>query len=320
MSRKICAILDDYQDVALRMADWGLVADRVEVRRHSQHFESEDRLVEAIREAEIVVIMRERTPFRRSLLERLPALRLLVTSGMRNGAIDLGAAAERGVVVCGTESSSEPPTELTWALILGLARRVHLENSAFRSGGPWQSSVGADLHGKTLGLLGLGKIGSRVARIGQAFGMNVCAWSQNLTRERAEEAGVRWASSKAELLETSDFVSIHLVLGDRTRGLVGDAELRRMKPSGFLINTSRAAIVDREPLLRALRESRIAGAAFDVFEQEPLPPEDPFRDLPNFLGTPHLGYVTESNYRTYFRQAVEDVQAYLGGKPIRVLL
>ncbi|MEV5122156.1 D-2-hydroxyacid dehydrogenase family protein [Streptomyces decoyicus] len=314
-----CAVLDDYQDVALSMADWSALAGAVDVRTLRQPFRSEDEVVAAIGDCEIVVAMRERTPFPASLLARLPRLRLLITSGMRNAAIDLEAAARHGVTVCGTASNTEPPVELTWALILGLARNVITESAAMRAGGPWQSTVGADLHGRTLGLLGLGKIGTRVARIGQAFGMNVTAWSQNLTAERAAEEGVHASATKDELLETSDFVSVHLVLSDRTRGLLGADELRRMRPTAYLVNTSRAAIVDQPALLRALRENWIAGAGLDVFDHEPLPADHPLRTLPNVLALPHLGYVTRRNYEGYFQQAVEDITAFLAGSPIRQL-
>lgn len=314
-----CAVLDDYQDIALSMADWSLLAGAVDVRTLRRPLGSEDEVVAAIGDCEIVVAMRERTPFPASLLARLPRLRLLVTSGMRNAAIDLTAAARHGVTVCGTASNTEPPVELTWALILGLARHLVTESTAMRTDGPWQTTLGADLHGRTLGLLGLGKIGTRVARIGQAFGMNVTAWSRNLTAERAAEAGVRLAASKEELLETADFVSVHLVLGDRTRGLLGAEELRRMRPTAYLVNTSRAAIVEQSALLRALREHWIAGAGLDVFDQEPLPAGHPLRTLPNVLALPHLGYVTRRNYEGYFRQAVEDITAFLAGSPVREL-
>ncbi|MGW2331357.1 D-2-hydroxyacid dehydrogenase family protein [Streptomyces sp. NPDC001700] len=314
-----CAVLDDFQDVALSSADWSGVRDAVDVVSHRRHFTDRDALVEAIGDCEIVVIMRERTPFPAELFARLPRLRLLVTTGMRNASVDLEAAARHGVTVCGTASSSEPPVELTWALILGLARHLVTESTALRDGGPWQSTVGMDLHGRRLGLLGLGKIGAKVARIGQAFGMDVAAWSQHLTPERAAEAGVRFVSAKEELLETSDVVSVHLVLSDRTRGLLGTPELRRMRPTAYLVNTSRAAIVDQAALADALRGGWIAGAGVDVFEEEPLGPEHPFRTLPNLLGTPHLGYVTRGNYEGYFRDAVEDIRAYLAGEPVRVL-
>ena len=272
-----------------------------------------------IAQAEILVIMRERTPFPAALLERLPRLELLVTSGMRNLAIDLAAARARNVVVCGTDSSPTPPTELTWALILGLARHVAPESLTLRAGGPWQSTIGTDLAGATLGVLGLGKIGTRVAEIGRAFGMRVIAWSPNLDDARAAAAGVERAASKEALLEASDVVTIHLVLGDRTRGLLGAAELRRMRRDAFLVNTSRAPIVDQAALLQALEEGWIAGAGLDVFETEPLPADSPFRRLPNVLALPHLGYVSRSNYRTFFTQAVEDIEAWLAGAPIRRL-
>jgi phosphoglycerate dehydrogenase-like enzyme len=305
--------LDDYQDVALTVADWG----RLDVESIRWHIDPEDALVDALRDFEVVVVMRERTPMTASLLARLPKLRLLVTTGMRNASIDLAAAAEHGIVVCGTASHSEPPVELTWALILGLARHVVTENNALRAG-KWQVTVGADLAGRTLGLVGLGKIGSRVAAIGRAFGMNVLAWSQNLTPERAEAAGATLVS-KDELLAASDFVSVHVVLSDRTRGLLDADALARMKPTAYLINTSRAAVVDQQALITALDEGRIAGAGLDVFDVEPLPERHPFRKLPNVLATPHLGYVSERNYAGYFREAVEDIEAFLAGSPIRVL-
>ncbi|MFG2224109.1 D-2-hydroxyacid dehydrogenase family protein [Streptomyces sp. NPDC048644] len=314
-----CAVLDDYQDIAGSLADWSLLDGSVDVRTLHTPFHSEDAVAAAIGDCEIVVAMRERTPFPASLLARLPRLRLLITSGMRNAAIDLDAAARHGVTVCGTDSNSQPAAELTWALLLGLARNVVTESAAIQTGGPWQSTIGADLHGRTLGLLGLGKIGSQVARVGLAFGMDVIAWSRNLTAERAAEQGVRATATKEELLESSDFVSVHLVLGDRTRGLLGAADLHRMRRTAYLVNTSRAAIVDRTALLRALRENWIAGAGLDVFEQEPLPADDPLRTLPNVLALPHLGYVTRRNYEGYFQQAVENIQAFLAGSPVRRL-
>ncbi|MEE7506109.1 hydroxyacid dehydrogenase [Methylobacterium mesophilicum] len=312
-------MLDDYQQAALALADWARLSDRVAVSAIAQHIPKPDDLVARIAQAEILVIMRERTPFPAALLERLPRLELLVTSGMRNLAIDLAAARARGVVVCGTESSPTPPTELTWALILGLARHVAPESLTLRAGGPWQSTIGTDLAGSTLGVLGLGKIGTRVAEIGRAFGMRVIAWSPNLDDARAAAAGVERAASKEALLEASDVVTIHLVLGDRTRGLLGAAELRRMRRDAFLVNTSRAPIVDQAALVQALAEGWIAGAGLDVFETEPLPADSPFRRLPNVLALPHLGYVSRNNYRTFFTQAVEDIEAWLAGAPIRQL-
>jgi phosphoglycerate dehydrogenase-like enzyme len=314
-----CAVLDDYQDVALTAADWSALAGRVEVRALHRHLTGREELVAALADAEIVVAMRERTPFDAELLRRLPRLRLLVTTGMRNASIDLGAAAAAGVTVCGTAGSLHSVPELTFALLLNLAWHVDTESRAMHEGGPWQSTVGRDLHGATLGVIGLGKIGGQVARIGQAFGMNVLAWSQNLTAEKAQAAGARLAAGKQDLLARSDFVTIHLVLSERSRGLIGEADLRAMRPDAFLVNTSRAPIVDRQALLRALREGWIAGAGLDVFETEPLPADDPLRSLPNVLGTPHLGYVSENNYRTFYSQAVEDVVAFLEGSPVRVL-
>lgn len=315
-----CAVLDDYQDVALSMADWTPLAGEVEVSPLRRHLDDPDELVAAIADCQIVVAMRERTPFGADLLARLPELRLLVTTGMRNASIDLAAAAAHGVTVCGTAGASEPTVELTWALVLGLARHVVTENTALRDGGPWQSTVGVDLAGRRLGVLGLGRIGSRVARVGSAFGMDVMAWSPNLTAERAAAEGVTLAPSMAELLATSDVVSIHLVLGERTRGLLGAGELALMKPTAYLVNTSRAAIVDTDALVAALRDGRIAGAGLDVFDTEPLPACHPLRSLPTVLATPHLGYVSERNYReNYFPQVVEDIAAYLAGSPIRTL-
>nr|WP_251026605.1 D-2-hydroxyacid dehydrogenase family protein [Bacillus sp. ISL-46] len=254
-----CAILDDYQNVATSIVDWSSISEKVEVHTFSKYYDNEDDLVNVIKDYEILVIIRERTAFPASVLSRLPTLKLLITTGMRNSSIDLYAASS-GIVVCGTESYPEPPTELTWALLLGLAKNIVSEHNAIQTNGPWQSSVGIDLYGKKLGLLGQGKIGSRVARIGQAFGMEVVAWSQNLTQARADEAGVRLASSKEELLETSDFVSIHLVLSDRTKHLLGSEEFKRMKLSSYLINTSRAAIVDPNALIEALKNGWSRGS------------------------------------------------------------
>ncbi|WP_244222342.1 D-2-hydroxyacid dehydrogenase family protein [Corallococcus praedator] len=312
-------MLDDYQGISTKIADWSSLDGQVEVTVFRDHFFREEDLVAALASYEIIVVMRERTPFPAALFARLPRLRLLVTTGMRNASIDLSAATAHGVTVCGTASATEPPVELTWALILALARNIVGENVAFRQAGPWQDSVGVDLHGKRLGLLGLGKIGSRVAKVGAAFGMDVVAWSPNLTDARAGEVGVRRAPTKEALLETSDFVSIHLVLSERSRGLVGRAEFARMRPTAFLINTSRAQIVDQPALIEALQQGIIAGAAVDVFEVEPVPTDDVLRTLPTLLATPHLGYVSQGNYATYFREAVEDIHAFLAGAPLRKL-
>ncbi|MCS0604970.1 D-2-hydroxyacid dehydrogenase family protein [Streptomyces sp. LP11] len=314
-----CAVLDDYQGVATSVADWSVIEDRVEVVALREHLDGEDALAAALAGFDIVVTLRERVPFPGTLLARLPRLRLLIASGMRNTVIDYAAAEEHGVTVCGTASAGTPPVEMTWALLLGLARGIVAENAAMRAGGPWQSTVGADLHGSRLGLLGLGRIGGRVARVGLAFGMRVSAWSQNLGAERAAEVGVELAASKEELLADSDFVSVHLALGDRTRNLVGTAEFALMKPTAFLVNTSRAAIVDQDALLAALHEGRIAGAGVDVFDTEPLPAGHPMRTAPRLLATPHLGYVSRANYATYYGEAVEDIEAYLAGSPVRRL-
>ncbi|MEU6481168.1 D-2-hydroxyacid dehydrogenase family protein [Streptomyces sp. NPDC047017] len=314
-----CALLDDFQNAATTVADWTPLADRVEVTSHTEHHPTEDALVAALADADIVVTLRERVPFPASVLNRLPRLKLLIASGLRNSVIDYAAARANGVTVCGTESSSTPPVELTWALLLGLARGLVQENESLRTGGPWQSTIGADLHGRRLGLLGLGKIGSRVAQVGLAFGMEVTAWSQNLTAARAAEAGVTLAATKEALLATADFVSVHLALSDRTRGLLGPAELALLKPTAYLVNTSRAAIVDQDALLTALREGRIAGAGIDVFDTEPLPADHPARTTPRLLATPHLGYVSRANYERYYGQAVEAIEAYLAGSPVRTL-
>jgi phosphoglycerate dehydrogenase-like enzyme len=311
------AVLDDYQSAAARFADWSLVPGPVEVVEFSDHLGDEDALVDRLTPFEVVVAMRERTPFPRTLLERLPNLRLLVTTGMRNASIDRVAAAERGIAVCGTASHAAGPVELTWALILAVARHVPREDAAVRAGG-WQETVGTDLAGATLGVLGLGRLGEKVARIGSAFDMDVVAWSQNLTAERAAEVGVRRVDKDA-LFTTADVLTVHLVLSDRTRGIVGRDELARMKPSAILVNTSRGPIVDEAALLDALRTARIAGAGLDVYDTEPLAPDHPLRSAPRTVLTPHLGYVTEKTYEIFFREAVEDVAAFVAESPIRVL-
>ena len=311
------ALLDDYQGVALSMADWKSLPTGTEVAVFKDHLADEDALAARLADFDIVMALRERTPFPRSLLERLPKLKLLITAGMRNASIDMKAAGERGVLVCGTAGLPYPTAELAWGLILSLARRIPSEDRATREG-RWQTSVGLGLNGKTLGVLGLGTLGSRAARVGRAFEMEVLAWSQNLTAERAAEVGAALVP-KDELLARSDFVSIHLVLGERTRGLIGARELGLMKRSAYLVNTSRGPIVDEAALIHALTDGTIAGAGLDVFDEEPLPPDHPFRRLPNTAITPHLGYVTEETYRVFYGQALEDIKAYLGGTPLRVL-
>jgi phosphoglycerate dehydrogenase-like enzyme len=311
------ALLDDYQDVALSMADWKSLPAGTEVVVFKDHLAAEDAVARRLADFDIVMALRERTPFPRTLLERLPKLKLLITAGMRNASIDMKAAAERGVLVCGTSGLPYPTAELAWGLILSLMRRIPAEDRATREG-KWQTSLGLGLNGKTLGVLGLGTLGSRAARVGKAFEMEVLAWSQNLTAERAKEVGATLVT-KDELLARSDIVSIHLVLGDRTRGLIGTKELALMKRTAYLINTSRGPIVDEAALVRALGDGTIAGAGLDVFDEEPLPLDHPFRRLPNIVITPHLGYVTDETYRIFYGQALEDVKAYLDGSPLRVL-
>jgi len=274
-------------------------------------------LAERLAPFEAVVAMRERTPFPAALLERLPRLRLLVTTGMANASIDLAAAAARGVVVCGTRSLPSPTAELTWGLILALLRHVPEEDARLRAGG-WQATVGTELAGRTLGLLGLGRLGRRVAAVGQAFEMPVLAWSRNLDPDAARALGVEPAGFD-DLLERADVVSIHLRLSERTRGLIGAAELARMRPSAVLVNTSRGPIVDEEALLAALREGTIAGAGLDVYDTEPLPVDHPIRTAPNTVLTPHVGYVTRGTYERFFADAVEDISAFVRGRPVRVL-
>jgi phosphoglycerate dehydrogenase-like enzyme len=309
------AILDDYQNVALSYADWDSLGAEIEV--FTTHIGDPDELVTSLAGFDTVVAMRERTAFPAELLARLPDLKLLVTTGMKNASIDVEAARRQGITLCGTRGVGHNTAELTWALILAAVRNLAVELPAMRAGG-WQSTVGAGLHGRTLGLLGLGRLGSLVAKVGQAFSMETIAWSQNLTAERAAEHGVT-AVSKEELFARADVLSIHLVLSDRTRGLVGAGELGSMKPDALLVNTSRGPIVDEAALLDALRSRRIGGAALDVYDIEPLPVDHPLRGLPNVVLTPHLGYVTSENYEIFFRDAVEDIAAYRAGEPVRVL-
>jgi phosphoglycerate dehydrogenase-like enzyme len=311
------AVLDDYQYAAAGFADWTRLPEPAEVVEFADHLADPDALVRRLQPFDVVVAMRERTPFPRAVLERLPRLRLLVTTGARNPSIDVAAAAERGVTVCGTRAHPSGTAELTWALILAVARQVPREDASVRAGG-WQQTVGTDLAGARLGLLGLGRLGERVARIGLAFEMDVVAWSANLTDERAAEVGVRRVGEE-ELLATADVVSVHLQLSDRTRGLIGARELGLMKPTAILVNTSRGPIVDEAALVHALREGRIAGAGLDVFDVEPLPRHHPLRELRRAVLTPHLGYVTERTYEVFYGDAVDDVAAWLAGSPVRVV-
>ncbi|GAA2743007.1 D-2-hydroxyacid dehydrogenase family protein [Terrabacter aerolatus] len=315
------AVLDDYQGVALTSADWSPVTDRpgspcsVDVFR--DHVGEPDALVRRLAPYDAVVVMRERTPLPAEVLGALPRLRLVVTTGRRNPSIDLAAAAAADITVCGTDSLATAPAELTWALVLGLARRLVPEATGVREGG-WQTTVGRDLAGHTLGLLGLGRIGSQVAAVGQAFGMDVVAWSRSLTPERAGAVGVR-AASLDEVLTASDVVSVHLVLAESTRGLLGERELALMRPDALLVNTSRGPIVDEVALLAALERGHLGGVGLDVFDTEPLPADHPLRTAPRTLLTPHLGYVTHDVYATFFGGVVEDLTAYLDGSPLRTL-
>jgi len=311
------AVLDDYQSVASDFADWSQLPEPAEVVEFHDAVADPDALVARLRSFDVVVAMRERTRFSREVLERLPDLRLLVTTGMRNKSIDVEAATELGITVCGTGILPNGTAELTWGLILAVARHIPQEDASVRAGG-WQETVGTDLAGARLGIVGLGGQGSQVARIGLAFGMAVVAWSENLTDERAAEVGVRRVG-KDELFGTSDVVTVHTLLSKRTRGLIGADDLGRMKPTAILVNTSRGPIVDQQALLDALRDGRIAGAGLDVFHEEPLPKNHPLRTAPRTVLTPHLGYVTRDTYAIFYREAVDDVAAWMGGNPLRVL-
>jgi phosphoglycerate dehydrogenase-like enzyme len=313
-----CAVLDDYQNVAMRMADWSPIAKDVEIEVFHRPLGDAAAITRALQNFSIVCAMRERTLFSRAVFDGLPNLRLLVTTGMRNAAIDVAAASERNVMVCGTDVTGHPTPELAFGLILELARKIGHENARLKAGAWWQETVGIDLFGKTLGLLGLGRLGSRAAAIGRAFGMQLIAWSQNLTAEKAREAGATRVE-KDELFGRADFITIHMVLSPRTRGLVGVRELGLMKKTAFLINTSRGPIVEEAALIAALRERRIAGAGLDVYDVEPLAQDHPLRKMDNAVITPHLGYVTEDTLRIFYSGTVEDIRAWLDGKPVRVL-
>jgi phosphoglycerate dehydrogenase-like enzyme len=309
------AVLDDYQQVARHYADWdSLDAD---VTFFHDHIVNSGVLRDLLHEYDVIVAMRERTPFTAERLASLPNLKLLVTTGMGNASIDMAAARERGITVAGTAGRPSPTAELAWGLIIALTRNVLDEDRRMREGG-WQQTIGPELAGRTLGLIGLGRLGKRMARIAAAFEMVVIAWSENLTPEAAAEAGT-WAVGKDELFERADVVSIHTRLSDRTRGLIGARELALMKPTAVLVNTSRGPIVDEDALLEALHEGGIAGAALDVYDVEPLPKDHPLREAPRTLLTPHLGYVSDGTYDVFYREAVEDVAAWMRGEPLRVI-
>ena len=311
------AILDDYQGVSPQLADWSQLPPAMEVQMFLDHLRDEDALVERLKDFQVIMGMRERTAFPGSLLKRLPELRLLITTGGRNASFDIQAATELGIVCCGTGGAGEGPTELTWGLIIGLLRQIPQEVQAAKDG-IWGTSVGLGLKGKTLGLLGLGHIGSLVARVGNAFDMNVIAWSQNLTAQRAAECQAALVD-KDSLFQESDIVSIHLRLSDRTLGLVAARELELMKQTAYLVNISRGPIVNEADLVDALRRGSIAGAALDTFDVEPLPSEHALLRMPNVLATPHIGYVTQEAYKSFYQGVIEDIRGYLAGEPIRVI-
>lgn len=318
MTRLRCAILDDYQNVALKLADWSRLGDNIDVTVFDRPFGSADAAVAALKPFGIICAMRERTPFPAAAFAALPDLKLLVTSGMRNAAIDLAAASHHGVTVCGTAMVGNPTAGLTIGLMLELTRRIGFENARMKAGESWQISVGEDIGGKTLGIVGLGKLGSTVAAIARALGMKTIAWSSNLTPEACEKEGVSYATKDA-LFATADIITIHLVLSDRSRGIVSRADLARMKPSAYLINTARGPIVDEAALLDVLQRRQIAGAALDTFSHEPLPVDHPLRRLDNVVLTPHLGYVTRENYSRIYAEMIEGIQGWLAGTPLRVL-
>ena len=311
------AILDDYLNVALELGDWSSLHGKAELFVFDKPFASQDEAAEKLAKFEIIVGMRERTAFSSNLLKRLPNLKLLITTGMRNRSFDMEAATEQGITICGTDSAGQPTAELTWAILLGLACQIPAHDRGMKSG-QWQTKLNGNVGGKTLGVIGLGKLGSAVARVGLAFGMKVIAWSQNLTDERAAEVGAIRVDKKT-LLSQSDYISIHLILSDRSRGLIGAEELKQMKPSAYLVNTSRGPIVDEDALLEALQNHKIAGAGIDVYSEEPLPVGSPFRTLDNVLLTPHMGYVATNNISRMYSDAAEDIAAFLDGNPVRVL-
>ncbi|MBC04885.1 D-2-hydroxyacid dehydrogenase family protein [Thalassospira sp.] len=312
------AILDDYQNLALQSADWSKVQEFGEITVFNDTIADREALIERLSPFEVLCVMRERTPLPGELLRSLPNLRLIVTTGKRNDAIDVATAGELGITVCGTESPSTATPELTFTLMLALARNIVAENASMRAGG-WQIGIGQDLAGSTLGIIGLGRLGAKVAKMAQAFDMNVCAWSANLTPERCKEPGVTFMASKKDLLCTSDFITIHQRLSDRTRGLISEPDFKVMKPTSYLINTSRGPIIDDTALISALNTGEIAGAAIDVYDEEPLPADHPLRHCKNLLLSPHLGYVTRNTWKVFYGQTVEAIQAWQNGKPIRVI-
>jgi D-3-phosphoglycerate dehydrogenase len=320
MAKLRCAILDDYQNVALKMADWSKVTGDLDIKVFNEHLGSDnDAIARTLVDFEIICAMRERTPFPKELIDKLPKLKLLITTGMVNRGIDVEAAKAKGITVCGTGGFGNPTAVITWGHIIELTRKIGYENNRLKSGTPWQTTIGPDVEGMTLGIIGLGKLGTRVGEIAKAFRMKVVVWSQNITPERAAKAGFDYAATKEDLLRQSDIVSIHIPLTPKSRGLLGAKELALLKPTALLINTSRGPIVDQAALLDVLRNKTITGAGFDVFDVEPLPLDHPYRKMDNVVITPHLGYVSQQNYTQYFNGVVEDIRGFLDGKPVRVV-
>jgi phosphoglycerate dehydrogenase-like enzyme len=318
MTRLRCAIPDDYFKLSLTSADWSKIEDRVDLTVFEKPFKSEEEAAAALQDFDIILAMRERTAFPRAMFEKLPNLKLMITAGMRNAAIDFEAAKAHNVVLCGTTFARDPTAPLTMGLILELTRNIGRENARMHAGEPWQTLLGVEIEGRTLGVIGLGKLGNKVAKLAQAFGMNVIAWSPNLTPEKCAEAGVTYAS-KEELFANADVITIHVVLGPRSRGLVGREDLARMKPTAYIVNTARGPIIDEAALLEVLQQRKIAGAGIDVFPVEPLPLDHPFRKLDNMVITPHLGYATAEVFSGHYVQMVEGIDAWIKGEPVRRL-
>jgi D-3-phosphoglycerate dehydrogenase len=314
-----CAILDDYQNVALTLADWSKIANDVEIKVFTEAVRRSDAdTIRELQDFDIVVMMRERTRFPKAVIDGLPKLKLLITTGAYNASIDMAACKERGIVVCGTSSFGNPTTGIAFGLMLELTRRIGWENARLKSGAPWQITLGRDLEGMTLGIIGLGKLGARAAGVAKAFGMKIIAWSQNLTPERCKEVGAEYAT-KEDLFRNADIVTVHVQLGQRNRGLITAKEIGLMKKSAYIVNTSRGPIIEEKALLDALTNKQIAGAGLDVFDIEPLALDHPFRKLDNVVITPHLGYVSQQNYAKYYPDIVDNIRGWIDGKPVRIV-
>jgi len=309
------ALLDDFQNVALKMADWSVLDSRIQVTVFNDHLAAPVEVVKRLKPFAVLCVMRERTPLTKEVLSQLPNLKLIVSTGQRNASIDLEAATEFGIIVCGTRYITNGAPELTWGFVMGLSRNLFNEYRSLKAGG-WQISIGKELRGKTIGIVGLGNIGGMVAKYARAFDMNIISWSQNLTPEKAENHGAMMVT-KEELFSSADFITLHLVLSNRTKGIIGSRELGLMKPAAYIINTSRGPLIEEAALIDVLKNRKIAGAALDVFDEEPLPPSHPFRSLDNLLATPHIGFVTDTAYKIFYEDTVEDIAAWLGGNPVR---